>query len=339
VIGNATTSTTVPAAEPCAAVTGLSHARCLIEVALAGDLCDEALPPKLDRALRARPTRTAVRLDAALASEGRKRVRLLKKARGMIAVVGKKAATAGSSKQAAKKISSSCASGLDDLVSALQHDLSRSGTAGGSHPTATRTLGRARLRPVAVSEDRLLRVGSMHPLRLAPVVVSAAAAGVLLSAAALRGATPRDTTEDAMRFNYVDASQCEVSHAVEGVLDIRIDRDLRVMSDITYRSPHAVPARELLEEYERLLRANGLDLIRLEASGYVIVPAGVRTAIAPEDPCGFPSERRWNKEMRLRWRLRCPGVPFPAPRCRVSRASRLAMCESTRSMCERASSD
>jgi hypothetical protein len=104
---------------------GLLHARCLIGVALGGDLCDgDTIPPKLDQALRTRLTKAALRVDAAMASEGRKRIRLLKKARGLMGVVGRKAAAAHASKKPDKRISSPCASGLGTLVSAVQADLS-----------------------------------------------------------------------------------------------------------------------------------------------------------------------------------------------------------------------
>jgi cysteine-rich repeat protein len=123
--GATTTTTTLAPSDPCAAVADLAHARCLIDVALAHDLCQgETMPAKLDRALRARLTKVGARLDAAIASEGRKRTRLLKKVRGAIAAVGRKATTARDAKTATKRISPSCATGLGGLVSAVQADLS-----------------------------------------------------------------------------------------------------------------------------------------------------------------------------------------------------------------------
>jgi hypothetical protein len=125
VIGSPTTSTTLPLADQCAAVAGLAHARCLIGVALAGDLCDgETIPSKLDHALRARLTKAAARLDAAIGSDGRKRRRLLEKVRRAMTAVGRKAAAAGRSTRSGRQISSSCVSGLGELVSAIQRDLS-----------------------------------------------------------------------------------------------------------------------------------------------------------------------------------------------------------------------
>jgi hypothetical protein len=108
------------------------------------------------------------------------------------------------------------------------------------------------------------------------------------------------------------------------------------MQDITYVSPHSVPESELLEEYERLLHANRLDLARLEANHYIVVPAGVSKPIAPEDPCTI-SERRAEKEMRWRWRIYCPGTPLPIPMCRIPAASP-EVCEPAWMKCQRASS-
>ena len=125
VLGNPSTTTTLPPGAQCSTVTGLAHARCLIDFALAHDLCDgETVPPKLDRALRGRLTKTGARLDAAMKSDGRKRARLVKKARATITGVGKKAATARNASKSAKQISPSCASGLGELVSKVQSDLS-----------------------------------------------------------------------------------------------------------------------------------------------------------------------------------------------------------------------
>ena len=119
------TSTTLAPAGQCAGVVGPPHARCLIDVALAGDLCDGGtIPPKLEQKLRALLAKTGVRVDGAIAKEGAKRVRLLKKARKMITAVGRKAAAAQKSKNPAKQISAPCAGGLGQLVSSIQADLS-----------------------------------------------------------------------------------------------------------------------------------------------------------------------------------------------------------------------
>ena len=155
----------------------------------------------------------------------------------------------------------------------------------------------------------------MDPSSLRPIVTTVIV-GLFL-------ATARAAPEDEVRFNYLDADQCTVSHDVTSALGIRIERDLRVMWDITYRSPRAVPESELLEEYERLLHANRLDFVRLEPDRYVIVPAGVTKPIAPEDPCAIMSERRWDKELRLRWKARCRGVPLPVVACVARRGPRL----------------
>jgi hypothetical protein len=122
-----TTTTTLPGGRgsACAAIVGLAHARCLIDDVLAGALCDgETVPSKLDRALRARLTRAGAKLDLAIASDGKKRVRLLKKVRAAIAAVGKKAGAAEKSRKPSKRISSSCAGRFGDLVSAIGRDLS-----------------------------------------------------------------------------------------------------------------------------------------------------------------------------------------------------------------------
>jgi len=121
--------------------------------------------------------------------------------------------------------------------------------------------------------------------------------------------------DEEVEFTYEHASLCEATHETALALGIRIDRDLRVMRDITYRSPAKVPVGELLEESKRMLRANGLDLIQQGEDRYVIVPLGVRSPRAPEDPCSFPSERRIRKELRVRrraWKMLHSGQPLPS---------------------------
>jgi hypothetical protein len=124
-VGETTTTTTLVPGDACGTLRGLAHAACLIDAMLAGDLCvGETVPPKLNRVLRARLTRAAARLDVAMASEGRKRLRAIKKVRAAVTAVGRKAAAAGNSTRSGKQISSSCASGLGTFVSAVQRDLS-----------------------------------------------------------------------------------------------------------------------------------------------------------------------------------------------------------------------
>jgi len=48
-----------------------------------------------------------------------------------------------------------------------------------------------------------------------------------------------------VEFNWKHADLCEATHQIALALDIRIDRDLRVMRDITYRSPAKVPVGDL----------------------------------------------------------------------------------------------
>jgi hypothetical protein len=79
-------------------------------------LCGEALPAKLDAGLRARLRAVIGRLDAAAAASGKKRVRLLKKARGPLGAVGRKTRAAAKSKRSQRRISPACAGAIDGLV-------------------------------------------------------------------------------------------------------------------------------------------------------------------------------------------------------------------------------
>ena len=66
----------------------------------------------------------AGRLDTVAGSEGRKRVRLLKKARSALAVVNRKAAAAVKSNRADQRISSTCDGEIGGLVDAVKADVS-----------------------------------------------------------------------------------------------------------------------------------------------------------------------------------------------------------------------
>ena len=120
----ASTSTTLPE-PPCQALAGIARARCRLDVALAGSLCaGEAVPAKLDGGVRARLRVVVARLDAAVTAEGKKRARLLKKVRGPLGAVDRKAAAAAKSKQASKRLSPSCSGAIGGLVAAVRADLS-----------------------------------------------------------------------------------------------------------------------------------------------------------------------------------------------------------------------
>ncbi len=124
-IGGPTTTTTLAPRGPCDGFSGPALGRCRLDVALDAPLCGaDPVPAKFDRKLRARLQSVVVRLDKASASEGRKRARLLRKARGALQAVGRKAAAAGKSKRASKAITPGCANTLGRLVETVTGDLS-----------------------------------------------------------------------------------------------------------------------------------------------------------------------------------------------------------------------
>jgi hypothetical protein len=117
-------TTTLPPQQPCADLVGIARSRCLIDAALAGPLCDdEIIPDKTDRALRARLNVVAARLDDATGSDGRKRVRLLKRAAGALKAVRRKALAASKSRKLSKRISAACNGEIDGLVQAIAADV------------------------------------------------------------------------------------------------------------------------------------------------------------------------------------------------------------------------
>lgn len=105
-------TTTLPTGGPCADLTGIAR------------LCADAMPTRLDAALRARLERAASRFDVAAASEGRQRARSLKKAFRPLTTVERKATRASTSKKPAKRISAACAGEIGLLVSAVKVDAS-----------------------------------------------------------------------------------------------------------------------------------------------------------------------------------------------------------------------
>lgn len=86
---------------------------------IARDACG-AGAAKLYRAIRARLQAAADRLDVAAASDGRKRVRALKKARAALTAVARKAAAVSKSRKPAKQISTSCAGEIEGSVGAIE---------------------------------------------------------------------------------------------------------------------------------------------------------------------------------------------------------------------------
>jgi hypothetical protein len=79
----------------------------------------EPIPAKLDRALRAKLTKAARRLETAEASEGRKLARLLRKARSALAAMDRKASAA----LEAERISLACEGEIGGIVGAIGAEL------------------------------------------------------------------------------------------------------------------------------------------------------------------------------------------------------------------------
>jgi hypothetical protein len=121
------TTTTLPG---CAALTGLAAVRCSLRAALAQPLCgSEAIPSRVDRALRQRLGRTAAAVERAIDASGRSRVRLVRRAGAALDATALRSQTAARAKNPNRAISATCAASVSTLVSSVRQSLANSAVA------------------------------------------------------------------------------------------------------------------------------------------------------------------------------------------------------------------
>ncbi len=122
--GSPSTTTTTLAAQPCAGIAGLALAKCEIDAALAQPLCgNEALPPSVDHALRAKLEAASTALGSAATATGRKLRKLTHHATSDVSAVTARAAHAAKAKNPHRHVSATCAATLEQLGSELAHGI------------------------------------------------------------------------------------------------------------------------------------------------------------------------------------------------------------------------
>jgi hypothetical protein len=116
-----TTTTSLP---PCAGLAGLDRVRCRLAAALGQPLCgSEVVPPKLDRAVRAKLEAADAALGSAATAPGRRAKKLRRRAVADLRAAGIRAARATRTKNTARHVSASCAATIANLTGTLAQDI------------------------------------------------------------------------------------------------------------------------------------------------------------------------------------------------------------------------
>lgn len=119
-----TTTTTLPGEAACAGKVGIAHALCRLDVALRAPLCGtDAVPPRVDGALRKKLTRARDLLETAGVKTGKPLTRVLRRSRKALTGTANRALRAAAATRPAKHVSNECAATMTSLAGATKADI------------------------------------------------------------------------------------------------------------------------------------------------------------------------------------------------------------------------